>query len=587
MQVYGVTFPDPEVGVNPMPAIELKMAFSQSLESAPGFLGRFEHLRRAIDLIWNVPRRQLAAQRHIPYDERKHDAFVWQVWAETMLETFCEHHWATAVWSGNSSGKTTCSALYALCAFYASPLDTVVVLTTTTLPGLKKRIWKDLLKYHRLANAGIGYVNASDFAIRYQKGSDESGIFGIATGQDEGEIDKATNKIIGLHAKHTMAVLDEAQAVNLALVKACLSLEAGAESFQLILPGNPDSQLDTLGQMSEPKSGYDSITPDDDRWITKQGVCIRFDGLECPRVIEGDEFYPGLLTRRDIDSAIKQYGEDSPEFWRTRRGFIAPQGITKTVLSPSIIAKFKAKDPAIWVSDFVCGAGLDPAFEGGDRCMLRFGKCGQMIDGKTGIELGEMVQIKTEASSKEPTEYQIVRQVRDLCEQHEPPVPPELFALDATGTGRGIARIFHREWSPAITFVEFGGRASDMPVSEHNQTPCHQAYLYRVTELWYTFKTMVQNGQIRGLDQATALEFCQRFYQMRGNLIMLESKADMKARTRKSPDLADCTVVLVELFRQTQHLGSTGEVHTQTDDAWQKYVRANSSVDESEYLIEV
>lgn len=480
-------------------------------------------------------------------------------------------------------------AIYFLCAWYASPQNTVVVLTTTTLPGLRKRVWKEILKYHRMANPGFGHINSSDFAIRFQKGSDESGIFGFATGQDQGDIEKAVGNIIGFHNTYAYAGLDEGQATNFALIKGCLSIEAGSENFQLIIPGNPDSELDTLGQMSEPLGGYHTITPEMDRWETKRGVCIHLDGLESPRVKDGDEFYPGLLRQKDIDSAIQQYGEDSPEFWRTRRGFIAPQGVTKTVLSPSIIQKFHAKEKAIWVSGYTMGAGLDPAFEGGDKCMLRFAKCGKMIDEKIGIELCELVQIKTEASSSEPIHYQIARQVKDLCEQHDPPVTPENFALDSTGEGGGLASILQREWSAAIMLVEFGGRASDLPVSEHNQKPCYEEYLYKVTELWYQFRVLVQNGQIRGLDNETALQFCQRMYEMRGNLKMLESKSQMKLRTRKSPDESDATVVTTEMFRRTQHLGGSGEHgQTQTDDAWEKFRQEQARILDTDhaYLIE-
>lgn len=588
MKAYGVVFEDVEAGKSPPASVELKMAFDPVCAQASGFEGRYTHLHRAIDLIWNEPRRRLAFERKVPYDERKNDAFIWNEWTELMMEALCEGLWSTAFLGPNASYKTTTMALFVLCRWFASPMNTIGVLTTTSLPGLRKRIWKEILKYYRWSNAGFGHVNASDFAIRFQKGSDEAGIFGIATGQDEGDIQKAADKIIGFHGTNVVAGVDEMQATNEAIVKACLSLEAGAESFQLIGAGNPDSELDQLCLMAEQKDvGWEGTTPEMDKWETKRGIAIHLDGLESPRVKEGDEYYPGLLRQRDIDSAIQQYGEDSPEFWRTRRGYPAPQGVTKTVLSPAIIKKFGAKEKAIWVSNYVMGAGLDPAFEGGDRCMLRFAKCGLMLHGKVGIELCERVQIKTSASSSEPIHYQIRRQVTDLCEQHEPPVAPENFGLDSTGEGGGLASIFQREWSAAITLVEFGGRASDLPVSEHNQKPSYQEYLYRVTELWYTFRTMVQNDLIRGLDTATALEFCQRIYQTRGNLKMLETKTEMKKRTRKSPDDADATVVVVEMFRQTQHLGSTGEIHTQTDDAWRAFQKKHSTFDPNEYLIEV
>lgn len=457
----------------------------------------------------------------------------------------------------HNSWKTTSAALYVLQAYYSSPEDTIVVITTTTLPGLRKRIWREIVKYHRLAN-GPGSINASDYAIRYQKGSDESGIFGIATGQDEGDVQKAVDKIIGFHQTNAYVVVDEGQATNEAIVKGSSSLEAGAERFQLIMLGNPDSELDSLGQMSEPINGYNSINPEMDRWETKRGICIHLDGLESPRVKEGDEFYPGLLTQRDIESTKRDYGEDSPEFWRTRRGFLAPQGVLKTVLSAAIISKYKARERAVWEgADQKMGAGLDPAFEGGDRCILRFGTAGRMIDGKMALELGDIVPIKVQASSDEILHYQILRQCREACEERG--VPPSMFAMDTTGEGGGLASIFMREWSRDILHVEFGGRASDRKISEANPRKACEEYLYRVTELWYGFRNLVMNGQVRGLDQATAVEFCQRFYEMRGNLRMVESKTQMKLRTKRSPDLADSCVVLTELFRTRVDLSVEGE----------------------------
>lgn len=587
------------------PTIELMLAFNPRLFAAKGWLGRYQHLKNAIDLLWNVPRRIHAKQRGLEYDERKHDAYIWNDWSELMLEAFCEWHWATTIWGPNASWKTTGAAVYGNSAWFASPTDTIIVLTSTSLPGLRKRIWKEILRFYRWANPGFGHINASDFAIRFNKGSDESGIFGVATGQDEGDIQKAVDKIIGFHAKNVIAIVDEMQATNQAIVKACSSLEAGADRFQFIGLGNPDSELDSLGQMSEPKNGYDSITPEMERWETKRGICIHLDGLESPRVKEGDEYYPGLLRQQDIDNEAKAYGEDSPEFWRTRRGFLAPQGVTKTVLSPTMIRKFRAREKAVWTSSFKLGAGLDPAFEGGDRCILRFAKCGELSgtepvfedapgeytpltntkkSGLIGIELGEIVQIKVSAKSEQPLHYQIVQQVKDECEKRG--VGPEMFALDATGEGGGLASIFQREWSPAITLIEFGGRASEMPVSEHNPKPSSQEYINRVTELWYQFRVMLQNGQLRGLDQETAVEFCQRLYQNRGNLKMVETKSDMKKRAKRSPDLADAAVIVTELFRQKEGMTLAGGSAPTVDDSWRRFVKRNDTYDPSAYLVD-
>src|SRR4051812_37612661 len=80
------------------------MAFNLRLETASGFLGRYQHLRNAIDLLWNEPRRQMAIQRGQAkeYDVRKHDAYIWNDWSELMMETFSEWLWGTTVWGPNA-----------------------------------------------------------------------------------------------------------------------------------------------------------------------------------------------------------------------------------------------------------------------------------------------------------------------------------------------------------------------------------------------------------------------------------------------------------------------------------------------------
>lgn len=268
-----------------------------------------------------------------------------------------------------------------------------------------------------------------------------------------------------------------------------------------------------------------------------------------------------------------------------------------------MIKKFRAREPAIWVSGFKMGAGLDPSFEGGDRCILRFAKCGEFAGtapvfddppgsfspireprkGTVGIELGERIQIKVSATSEEPIHYQIVRQVKDECEKRG--VGPEYLGVDSSGEGGGLCAIFQREWSPAITLVEFGGRASEMKISEHNPKPSSQEYINRVTELWYTFRTMLQNGQIRGLDNDTAIEFCQRLYVMKGNMKQIETKAEMKKRTKKSPDLADAAVVVTELFRQKEHLSIGGDNPHSQDKSWEEFLKKNDTYDPEAYLV--
>jgi hypothetical protein len=98
--------------------------------------------------------------------------------------------------------------------------------------------------------------------------------------------------------------------------------------------------------------------------------------------------------------------------------------------------------------------------------------------------------------------------------------------------------------------VEFGGRPGKEAVSQTNAKRCDEEYDRMVTSLWFWFRLLVQNEQVRGLDQESATEFCRRYYEMKGKYISIETKAKMKERTRKSPDLADACVIGAELMKK-------------------------------------
>lgn len=560
---YNLTFPK---GTDDA-TIELA-AFSAS----PFGEERFNHFRSSVELLEN---------------KYKPGSLIWNDWTELMTRTFCASK-EVPVSGPAASWKTTTAAQYALKTWQAAPAHTKVLLSSTTLDALKAKLWKEVVSFYRICT-NYGNLVQSRMAIQWEKGSDDAGIYGVAL-DSGGDIEKVVNKIKGRHAPIVLVIVDEMPTVNEAIVEACVNLETGCEWFQFIGLGNPDSELDPHGRMSEPKAGWESISVDSETWETKRGgIAVHLDGLRSPNLKQ--EIYPGMIRQRDIDRTIEHYGEDSPQFWRERRGFWAPQGVTKTVLNAATINKFKAREKATWIGNYTMGAGLDPAFEGGDRCILRIGKCGLIEDekkkdvnvfntrqedyGKQIIALSEIITIKTSASSDEPIHYQIVRQVKTIC--HERGVLPSFFALDSTGEGGGLASIFQREWSPEILCVEFGGAASLRPISETNSKRSDHEYLNRVTELWYGFRNLVFNGQIRGLDDETATEFCRRYWEMRGNLMMVEPKSKMKERTRKSPDLADATVVLVEMFRQRMpELQKNAQLDFAPDNRWKEFQRKRS-----------
>lgn len=547
--MYGKSFPtrDPQ-------AIEL-WCFAND---PPLGLGRYQHLHNAIDAIWNVQNK---------------DTFIWNDWSELMLRTYAETQWVT-VTGPAASWKTTCAALYVLAAFYSDPANTVIICTSTTLDGLRRRIWKEISKFYRLKPL-FGHMVQSRNCIQFKKGHDDAGIFGLAT--DKGEIEKAIGKIIGFHAPKMIVVVDEMPYTPEAIVEACVNLETGARSFQFIGLGNADDHLDPHGRMSEPRGGWESVDVETEKWETRRGVCIHLDGLKSPNVLDKTRNYPGLLTQADIDTTAEIYGVDSPQFWQMRRGFWSPEGIQKTVLSMPMIIKSHAFDDCVFDQQAVPVAGLDPSFGGEDRCPLRIARCGEVMGKKT-LRLEKKYYLKVRNKPDDPIHYQIVRQVKEICGDHG--VEPYYFGMDATGEGAGLASIIQSEWSREILCVEFGGLPSKNPVSNTNPKRADQEYDRRVTELWFFFRLLLLNEQIRGLDEDTAIEFCRRWWKPRGPLVVLETKDKMRDRTRKSPDDADCAVVTAQVA--SARCGLTPSSYSYTDSIpetpWMRFLRKRNII---------
>ena len=551
--------------------IELWMAFNvggMDLHASPLFEGRYVHLHRAIDMIWN----------------RESQLLIWNEWSERMLRTMVEEKEWT-ICGPSASWKSTCAAVYACCFLFADPLRSKVIISSTTLGGLRERIWKDILHFWRAAGIGYGgVIQHPTPKIQVNKGDDGSGIHGIAV--EQGDINKAIDKIKGRHAPNVLVVIDELTGAQQAIVDVCVNLEAGCDRFQLGGLQNPCSYFDQGGRLAEPKEGWNSVTVASEGWETlRGGKALHLDGLLSPNVLAGDKRYPGLISEVDIENSKRRDGENSPRFWQERRGFWPPEGITKTVLTESMIVKFRVRDICSWVGAYTILAALDPAYEGGDRKVLGFAKVGEIEEEgvvKTVLCFYRTLCLKLDVTSKEPLHFQLKRQVVEECLAET--VDPQNFGMDVTGEGGGTADILKREWSTEFLEVSFGGRASDRMVSDINPRKCYEEYFNRVSELWYQVRRACERGMIRGMPVEMATEFCARNYEMRGPLIQVEPKSKMKLRMNRSPDFADMGAVMVELATSRGLLPSeTVPTKNRFNREWVKFARAMAPRSEYDY----
>lgn len=541
------------------------LAFRWKLTPETHGLGRYSHFKNAAS-IW------------LPNLE-------WHPWLERGIDTLCENQYVGFAGCAASS-KTFLTTFYGLQWWLSAPYCSTVILTSTTAKMIRKRAWPVLQSLYRSCKGFPGHMVDSKTTLQCRKGDDLNAIFAIAVA--EGETRKAVAQIQGIHNKRILVVIDEAEDSPDAIFEVCANLESGADDFQLVACANPISRFSRFGRFCEPVNGWPSIAVEDEEWETrmengKKGICVRFDGEKSPNVLAGKNQWPYLITIEKVEADKRNYGASSPLYWKWTRGFWAPEGLTKTVFSESAIIKHEGRSQFIFTGKTVFTiAFCDPAFGGGDRPVLRFAKVGDIEGGRIVIQLGRTVILPLDANSTNPIHYQLAEQIVRECEKEK--CEPQNFGLDASGEGGGLADILARTWSSRIERVEFGGRPSDLPVSNEDVRLCSDVYDRKVTELWFTAREFLLSGQLRGLDTEAISELTKREFSDEKRKIRLQTKDEMKKVYNRSPDLADAVVGVCEVAKRrgvlVNKVGETAKV----EDEWQEQVKQLGKVFEEETM---
>ncbi len=101
--------------------------------------------------------------------------------------------------------------------------------------------------------------------------------------------------------------------------------------------------------------------------------------------------------------------------------------------------------------------------------------------------------------------------------------------------------------------LDCGGTPSERKVSEGIDVLCKDYYKKRITEMWFSLRLIIEAGQFRGMREDVMMEACSREWKMTtGNKIEVETKAEMKEKVGRSPDLVDavcCGIVTITVLR--------------------------------------
>ncbi len=367
----------------------------------------------------------------------------------------------------------------------------------------------------------------------------------------------------GIKQKRMRLIADEAQWMGGSFLSAFSNLD-GNEDFRAVVLGNPRDVLDPLGKAAEPKDGWGShLEPTKtDTWDTRfmNGRCVNLVGTDSPNFDypEGEPIrFKYLISREKIATTLSFFAKDSVEYYSQCVGTMKIGMMEKRVITRDMCRKYNALEDVIWSGKPRKRiAGLDAAY-GGDRCVLGWGEFGEDNHGHTVLKLAPPVIVPVIVGDRLPEE-QIAEYCKQYCEANH--VPPENFFHDSTGRG-SLGTSLARVWSNLANPVEFGGSPTDRPVSmdlfktdpktnQRRLVLCSEYYVKFVTELWFSVRYVIEGSQLRGLNEDVMDEGCMREWDDFNGKKRLETKAEMKERTSRSPDLFDQLSILVEGARR-------------------------------------
>jgi hypothetical protein len=514
----------------------------------------------------------------------------WNRWLDLLLKEWLTHRYV-GIMGSKDSGKSLFASAAHLFDYYLYPSETTILICSTTREDLENRIWGEMKKLHRSATARRRWISGhliegkqrivTDDRSEAQEGRDfRNGIMGVPCKKGTSYV--GISSFVGIKNKRMRLCGDELSLLPKSFIDSTANLMGGGDR-KVTGMGNPADMLDALGMLCEPAAslgGWDGgidQTPKTKTWETRwpNGICIQLCGSDSPNMDEsavatelrGEPQFPFLVSRKTMEDDAKIWGIDDWHYTMFNEARMPRGQGSRRVITRQKCQKFHAMDEPIWLnSDRTYIAFLDAAYRGvgGDRCVygvLAFGAEAKPLDPgevlvsniinqsqpdkskSTILALLHTAIIPVQGSATggtEPPEDQIVKYVMSDCSLRN--IPPENFFFDA-GMRTSLVTAFGRIWSPKVESIDFGGKPTEGNVSANINVPNREYYFNFVSELWFTVAHIVEAGQFRGMTEEMVSEGAAREWCTVGaNKIQVETKADLKLKTGRSPDLFDALV---------------------------------------------
>lgn len=462
-----------------------------------------------------------------------------------------------AIMGHASASKTFTCAAWFLLDWWSMSHETALIITSDTIASMNRRVWSDIKTLMSKASVPMhGILIDSKRIIQHSQMDQKNAIAGVAA-----ESDDAQSKIQGIHTKRVRVLIDEADNKLSQSIWSALSNLGSSGDMKVVALANPSDRLGEFGRHCEPKDGWSSVNPEiDDEWDSRLGWhVLRLDALKSPNIVAGKDIFPFLFTNVGLQSIREQKGENSPEWWSYVRAWYPPSGLVQSIFTNEIIEKSRKK--IVWYSETTKIAACDPAFEGGDNCVVCIGEMGRLAENprKTGIEVKKFIRIKRKNASV-PITKDFTDQIVGLLENEN--IKPENFVIDCTGNALGLSDGIKYALQDNILSVNFGGPPTEMMITTEDTKKARDRYDRFVSELWYVGREWMNLGLlcIPNPPREVLIQLEGRLYELivTSGKISVEKKDKMKARGLGSPDDTEAMLLLVHLARVRSKSGTIG-----------------------------
>lgn len=495
-------------------------------------------------------------------------------WSDQILSLLLEQR-LVAVTGCRDSSKSDTVSKWALCDYWAFPHETLFLMTSTDSRGLELRVWGHVKKLFMRAKERFPWLEGNVVDARYGLFTDNiksdvdardvrKGIICVPTVSSQGEfLGMALRNFAGIKQKRRRIVGDELQFVPADYLKILDSLDKG--DFKAALIGNPiGGNGKALDKVSEPEGGWGVLGE-----ITKtrtwnnvySGITINLVGTDSPNFdTETRNKFPYLLDQGDLDRVARRPGgKDSLEWWSQIMGVRKSGVMANRVMTVSEAQGWGAFQDCIWNKEPSLKIYAIDAGYGGDDCVGLNIEIGTEVSGKEVIRFGMPEVIPVLVSSSVTPEDQIATFAKGRCASLG--IADENVFIEA-GMRATLAIAFGRIMSPRINAINFGGQATERPVSndlfvmdengERRLKTCKEHYSKFVTELAFSVRYLCESNQARTFPREGAEEFERRQWEyVYGDRYELETKLDYKVRNSgKSPNVSDACAIAVEGARR-------------------------------------